>query len=169
MIGPFHQLLATHCANHRAASLAINRCDLILKQGNCHALLIYLGAYKSSWEMRGKYALVGKIWLTVLFLQWKGPEHLTFKDRLVRYLLMSILSVWVSAFLGKCMFIILYPQTFLYVIGQSVSFPSPWRKTLIPTPSAYSDPPPALTAGPSCHYLTTPTSIENLLLLTLTC
>lgn len=34
VIGPFHQLLATHCANHRSASLTINRCDLVIKQGD---------------------------------------------------------------------------------------------------------------------------------------
>lgn len=34
VIGPFHQLLATHCANHCSAFLIINRCDLVIKQGD---------------------------------------------------------------------------------------------------------------------------------------
>lgn len=44
VIGPFHQLLATHCANHGSVSLPINRCDLVIKQGdggNMLMLLVY--------------------------------------------------------------------------------------------------------------------------------
>lgn len=42
VIGPFHQLLATHCANHRSASLTINRCDLVIKQGDGINMLMLL-------------------------------------------------------------------------------------------------------------------------------
>lgn len=45
MIGPFHQLLATHCANHRSASLTINRCDLVIKQGDGGNALVLLYIY----------------------------------------------------------------------------------------------------------------------------
>lgn len=42
VIGPFHQLLATHCAKRCSASLAINRCDLIIKQGGGENILVLL-------------------------------------------------------------------------------------------------------------------------------
>lgn len=45
VIGPFHQLLATHCANHRSASLTINRCDLVIKQGDGENMLVLLFLY----------------------------------------------------------------------------------------------------------------------------
>lgn len=54
VIGPFHQLLATHCANHRSAALTINRCDFVIKQGDGENmflfLFIYIWEFKSSWE-----------------------------------------------------------------------------------------------------------------------
>lgn len=83
MIGPFHQLLATHCANHRSTSLTLNRCDLVIKQGdgeNMHMLLflcIYL-VYASPCRELVQYMLGGiyqniKMYISVIFLKVIRP------------------------------------------------------------------------------------------------
>lgn len=60
VIGSFHRLLATHCAHHHFTSLAINRCDLAIKQGD--------GGKGGKHELPGKLDNAANMCLT--WLEW---------------------------------------------------------------------------------------------------